>query len=421
MNPIHATLVYVLWGIITFFFMVAFLTFLKNRREFYQDPVFSDDELPSVSIIVPAFNEGGKIRETIESLIAIDYPKNLLEVIIVNDGSKDKTGAVIEEYANRGDVLYIKNIKNLGKSESLNKGIEKARGELISCIDADTVPKSDAIKKTIGYFNDPETGAVVIQVRVKNPKRWLEKLIDIEYALGLGFYLKLFSFLNCLYLTPGQFSIYRKKVLLDIGGFDKNNIVEDTEIAYRIQKSGYKIKCCLSTYASTIVPDNLRSLYYQRKRWYSGTIITIFQHKDVFLNRKLGNFGIFFMPVNYGGIILGVLLFLSTIHLIVSSLITNVHNLSLIDFDIFIMVENFIKYSSFDPLTISIFYFLGITPFLMNILASYIGLKSLGKKVSGNIIGFICFLFFFIPYHIFWLICFYFVVSKQKIKWRESM
>lgn len=420
MNPIHAALVYSLWGVITFFFMVAFLTFLKNRKDLYNEPEFlKDKKLPTVSIIVPAFNEEDKIKETIESLIAVDYPKNLLEIIIVNDGSKDRTDEIIEEYARRGEVIYIKNEVNLGKAESLNKGIKEAKSEFVACIDADTILKEDAIKKTIGYFNDKSVGATIVRVKVRNPKNWLERLIDIEYTLGLGFYLKLFSFLNCLYLTPGQFSIYRKKVLLEIGGFDKDNIVEDTEIAYRIQKANYKIKCSLSTYASTIVPNNLRALYYQRKRWYSGTIMTIMQHKDVFFNKNLGNFGLFFMPINYGGIILGVLLFLSTIHLLISSIITNFHNLSLIDFDVFIMVNNFIKHFSFDPLTISIFYFFGITPFLMNMFASYIGITSLGKKVRENILGFISFLFFFIFYNIFWLICFYFVVSKQKIKWRE--
>ena len=421
MNQIHIALVYSLWGVITFYFMVVFLTFIKNRQEFYKDPEIKRKELPKVSIIIPAFNEEKGIKATIDSLLNLDYPKELLEIIVVNDGSKDRTDEIAREYEKRGEIIYIENEKNIGKAASLNKGIERANSEFVACIDADTVVERDALKKTIGYFNDEKVGAVVVRVRVKNPKNLLERIIEIEYNLGLGFYLKLLSFLNCLYLTPGQFSVYRKKVLTEIGGFDKDNIVEDTEIAYRIQKANYKIACCLSTFASTTVPNNLRSLYYQRKRWYSGTIMTVSKHRDVFFNKQLGNFGMFFIPINYGGILLGALLFLSTIYLTFSSVLTYIENISLINFDVISLLENFLRHFSFDPLSISIFYFLGTTPFIMNMIAGYLGLKSLGEKIRENIRGFIAFLFFFIPYNILWIICFYFVVSKKKIKWRESM
>ena len=376
-------------------------------------------KLPKVSIVVPAFNEEKGIKETLESLRKIDYPKKLFEIIVVNDGSKDGTHEIVKPYVERKEIVYIKNEKNIGKAASLNKGIEKASSEFVACIDADTIVDKDVIKKTIGYFNDKKVGAVVVRVKVNKPKNFLEKIIDVEYNLGLGFYLKLLSLMNCLYLTPGQFSIYRKDVLLDVGGFDKNNIVEDTEIAYRIQKKNHKIACCLSTFASTKVPNNIRALYYQRKRWYSGTIQTVSQHRDVFFKRALGNFGMFFIPINYGGIALGAILFLSTIYLFLSSFYSYMQSASLINFDIFSPASNFIQNFSFDPLSISLFYFLGTTPFLMNLIAGYIGFRYIDEKITDNLKGFVAFLFFFIPYNIFWIICFYFVISKNKVKWRE--
>ena len=431
MNPIHATLVYLLWGVITFFFMVCMLTFLKNRKALYSEPgcgrvheskfPMNSKKKPRISIIVPAFNEEEGISATIESLHAIEYPRDLLEIIVVNDGSKDKTGEIAREYAKRGDIVLIDNKKNKGKAAALNEGIKKANGEFIGCIDADTIVSPDAIKKTLGYFNEKNVGAVIVRVRVRDPKNWLERIIEVEYNLGLGFYPKLFSFLDCLYLTPGQFSMYRASVLLELNGFDVNNIVEDTEIAYRIQKAGYKIKCSLSTWAYTIVPDNLRALYFQRKRWYSGTIQTLMQHRDVFFNRRLGNFGVFFIPINYLSTFLGTLLFLSTIHLAVSGTVSTISNFSLIEYDVYTVLSNFFEHSLIDPLSVSIFVFFGVTPFLMNAIACYVGLKSIGERVRDNPFGFVCFLFFFIPYHIFWLISLYFVVFKKEIKWRESM
>ncbi|HIE34257.1 MAG TPA: glycosyltransferase family 2 protein [Candidatus Altiarchaeales archaeon] len=417
MNPIQAALVYSLWGIITYFFMVMTLTFLKNRNSLYDNAFFVDS--PMVSIVVPAFNEEEGIEETIKSLLSIDYEN--LEIIVVNDGSTDRTMEIVEKHAIDSRIVLINNEKNIGKAASLNKGIEKAKGEFVACVDADTTLSKNVIKKTLPYFSNPDVASVVARIKVKRPRNWLERIIDVEYNLGLGFYLKLFSFLNCLYLTPGQFSIYRKKILEEINGFDENSIVEDTEIAYRIQKRNYKIVCCLSAVAYTSVPRNIKTLYYQRKRWYSGTLMTILKHRDVFFNKNLGNFGLFFMPINYGGIILGVMLFLSTLYLMVSSILSYMSNIRLIGYDFSTLTMNFIQNPSIDPLCISIFYFLGISPFIMNVVMNYLGMRSLGENIKENLFGFVCFLFFFIPYHIFWLIALYFVTLKKEVKWRESM
>ena len=420
MNQVHITLVYLLWSMVTFFFMVISILVVRNWNNFYNDPKPLKSE-KKVSIIVPAFNEEETIKGTIESLLNLDYPRELLEIIVVNDGSTDRTGSIAREYANRGDIILIENEKNIGKSSSLNISIENATGDLIACIDADTVVDRDIFRKVSGYFGDERVGAVVVRVRVKEPKNWLEKIIEMEYNMGLGFYLKVLSFLNCLYLTPGQFSIYRRSILRELNGFDENNIVEDTEIAYRIQKAHYKIACCLSTYAYTKVPNNIRSFYYQRRRWYSGTIQTIIQHRDVFFRSDLGNFGVFFMPINYGAIIVGVMLFISTIYLLLSMIYNFIMYYSLIDFDFMSSIMLFLKNPEFDPLTISIFYFLGICPFIMNALINFFALRRMGENIRELLFGFICFLFFFIPYNILWISSLYFVVSNKEIKWRESI
>ena len=108
-------------------------------------------------------------------------------------------------------------------------------------MDADTIVEPDAIKKSLPYFNEGDVGAVTVSVEVNRPKSFLHKIIDLEFILGLSLFLKVFSFFNCIFVTPGPFSIYRKDVLDKIGGFDVNNIVEDFEIVFRIRKAGYKI------------------------------------------------------------------------------------------------------------------------------------------------------------------------------------
>ena len=407
-----------LWGLVTFFFMVVTLSVIKYWGEFYRDPEGSTKGR-KVSVVVPAYNEEKGIRDTIDSLLALEYPKELLEIIVVNDGSSDKTAGIAGEYAKDGRIILINNRENIGKSASLNEGIQSASGDLVACLDADTIVERDILEKTTPYFEDPKNSAVVVRVKVRKPENWLEKIIAMEYNMGLGFYLKLLSFLNCLYLTPGQFSIYRKSVLLELKGFDVGNIVEDTEIAYRMQKAGHRIACCLSAHAYTRVPDNLRSFYHQRKRWYAGTLQTVIQHRDVFFNRDLGNFGVFYMPINYASAFIGLLLFLSTIWLMLTAVYDFITYYSLIGFDVTVGIRETLAHPEFDPLAVSFLYILGLTPFLMNAAMNYFAMRRMGEDVKETLFGFVFFLFFFIPYNILWMVSLYFVFSNRKVKWRS--
>lgn len=419
MNPIHMGLVYVVWFCITFFFIVSAITFLKNRKTMYDLPS-ELKELPGVTVIIPAFNEEKSIAETIDSALQLDYPRELLEVIVVNDGSKDNTGGIAKEYEVKGLVKYLENNPNKGKSESLNMGFRAAKFDFIATVDADTMIEPGSLRNALTHFTDDNVCSVISRIKVRNPSNWLQKIIYVEYTMGLGFFPKIFSWLDSLYLTPGQFSLYRKQPVLDVGGFDSDNIVEDMEIAWRLKKKGYKIDCCVQSQASTIVPDNLKDLYYQRKRWFTGTLQTLIQHRDVFFNHKMGNFGVFFTPFNYGTTFIATLLFLSTIHMGATSVYHYLLNFNLIDFDLMPLLTSMTA-SRFDVLTIGFLYLMGITPMLMNITAMLLGMRYMGENVRDNLFGFIAFLFFFIPYHICWIMSAYFVATGAKVKWRASM
>jgi cellulose synthase/poly-beta-1,6-N-acetylglucosamine synthase-like glycosyltransferase len=417
MNPVYTLLVYVVWYLSTFFVVLHLLLILKNRDKIYDEmgEKIKEDSMPRVSVIIPAYNEGKTIGKTISSLLSVDYPKELLEVIVINDGSEDNTEEVVENYANEGKVIFINNKKNKGKAICLNEGIKKARGELIACMDADSIVKGDIIKKTITYFQkDEKTAAVTVRVGVINPKNILQKIIDIEYAIGLSLSLKVLSFLNSIHVTPGPFSIYRRDVLLKLNGFDEKSITEDLEIAYRIQKLGYNISCCLSTSVSTIVPADLKSLYKQRRRWYSGALLTLWKHKNLIFNKKVGFFGLFFLPFNYGLITLGLSLFLFSIYLTLSNIIKFFSHLRLTNYDI---LSNIIV-GGIDPLMISIFYFFAFLSILATFLLSYVSFKIIKKKIRKNLIGFFGFVLFFFAYQVFWLGSFYNVIFKRRVKWR---
>jgi len=408
----YALLVHVVWLLSTYFIIVFLLTLLKNRNQLYDSPALDHSkELPKVSIIMSAYNEEETISDSIDSLNAIDYPKDKYEVIIVNDGSKDRTREVVLGYADQSNIIFIDNAKNKGKAACLNQGLEIAKGNYVACVDADSMVSKDILKKTIPYFQDRNMGSVTVSVQVKHTNNFLQRVIQIEYMLGLSLFLKIFSSFNCVHVTPGPFSIYRKSLLDKIGYFDVDNITEDLEIAYRIHKSGYKIANCMDTYVRTIIPENLMSLYRQRKRWYSGALMTFWQHKDIMLRKKAGLFG-FFVPFNYSLIFLGLGLFVFSLYLLASSVIRNISLYSFTNYNFF---SNILW--GFDPLRTSILSIFVLSSIVTTVILISFGIKVIRnnsrKKVS---IYFGYFLLFFM-YQFFWLTSFFLVLFRRKVRW----
>ncbi|MBI2651363.1 glycosyltransferase family 2 protein [Candidatus Woesearchaeota archaeon] len=419
MNLAYTLLVYVVWFLSTYFIVVFLLALFKNKKLLYNSINNIDNadtktaKLPKVSIILPAYNEESEIENSIVSLTSIDYPKELLEVIVVNDGSTDKTTEIVKKYADGKKIILIDNEKNKGKAACLNQGILLANGEYIACMDADSVVPKGILKKTLPYFKNAKIGAVTVSVEVTNPKNFLQRIIQIEYNLGLSLFLKVFSFFDCIHVTPGPFSIYRKTLLDKIKGFDEKNITEDLEIAYRIHKSGYKIGNCMDTSVRTVTPNNLKGLYRQRRRWYSGALLTLWQHKDILFKRKAGIFG-YFIPFNYALITLGLGLFLLSLYLTLSNIINHIFLYSLTNFNFF---SNW-SFEDFDFLAVSIFLFFGLSGILSMILLLIFGLNSLKNSPKKRFSMFFGYFVLFFLYQFFWLSSFFLVIFRRQVKWR---
>jgi len=412
MNLGYAILVHIVWFLSTYFIIVFLLSLFSNRNKLYESPNLNKEEkLPKVTVIVSAYNEESKIADTIDSLKKVDYPKELYEIIIVNDGSKDKTRDIVSKYADGKNVIFIDNVKNKGKAACLNQGISTAKGKFIVCMDADSVVPKDILNKTLPYFKNEKMGCVTVSVEVKKVNNFLQKIIHLEYILGLSLFLRIFSFFNCIHVTPGPFSIYRKSLLDKIGGFDINNITEDLEIAYRIHKSGYKIANCMNTSVRTITPHNFKSLYRQRRRWYSGALMTLWQHKSMLLRKKTGLFG-FFIPYNYSLIAFGLGLFILSIYLSLSNAIKNLSYYSLTNYNFFSNIS-----WEFDFLTISIFFIFGISGILGMIMLVTFGLGATRNSPKRRPVLYLGYIFLFFLYQFFWLSSFFLTFFRRKVKW----
>ena len=265
------------------------LLYLKNKEDLHKYEL--TNKLLSISVLIPAYNEEKNIKETIEAVKNVEYPKELVEIIAINDGSKDKTYEILKSI----EGIKIISKENTGKADSLNQALKIAEGELIAVNDSDSFPEKDAFIKMVDYFSDKDVAAVTSTVLVKNKNSLLEKLQAIEYAM-IAYARKLLEYLDSVFVTPGALSIYRKKALLEIGGFDKKNITEDIEIAWHLLSRLYKIKMSLAARTYTIVPTKFKIWWKQRLRWDIGGFQTLYKYRHTLFNNKYKALGMFVVP-----------------------------------------------------------------------------------------------------------------------------
>jgi len=287
----------------TYFLSLFLLLFFRNRKTLFDYP--KPKKNLSVSFIVPAYNEQSTIADTIKSIFKSDY-KNIIEVIVVNDGSTDNTKQEVEKLLKKHSKLrLINNKKNLGNAaKSQNVGLKYAKGEIIAVVDADSYPAEHAVSRMIGFFNNPEVGAVTCPSRAINRSRFIEKLQAIEYNV-IAFTRKLLDYVDAIYVTPGTLALYRKTALDEIGGFDEKNMTQDIEATWHLTFKGWKRRMCLDTYVSTTVPSKFKGWFIQRKRWNIGGLQCINKYKK-YLFRK-GMLGLFIIPFFIFSTFLGLL------------------------------------------------------------------------------------------------------------------
>jgi len=267
--------------------------YLHKRHENKDSRSDSTGRTPLVTVIVPAYNEERAIGKTVESLLKLSYANK--ELIIVDDGSTDKTLEVARDYA-ENDLVKVVTKPNGGKWDALNTGIKASKGEFIVCIDADTLLDQDAIQHLIKHFMDPRIAAVAGNVKVGNRKGILTKLQALEYVVGINLHRRSEAHLQNVTVVPGPIGAFRASVLKEIGLFEGDTFAEDADITFRILKAGYKTVFEARAFGYTEAPKSMTSLAKQRYRWYRGSLQVLSKHKDMTFNKKYGRTGTFVMP-----------------------------------------------------------------------------------------------------------------------------
>lgn len=275
---LYVVSVILIWFMLVYQFVLTFAGYLYSRESELEKSRLEKmtDELPGLSVVIPAHNEELVIEHTLRSLYASDYPKDKLDVIVMNDASSDRTREILDglvsEFPSLRPIHVPKEEGGKGKAAALNKAIRLAKHPLIAVFDADNQPEPKSLRYLALQFKlDPTLGAVLGKFRTLNRKRnLLTRFINIE---GLTFQWIVqagrWKLLKIATL-PGTNFIVRKEVLDEVGDWDDEALTEDAELSLRILEAGYRIKFVPYAVTWEQEPENLSTWFKQRTRWARG-------------------------------------------------------------------------------------------------------------------------------------------------------
>ncbi len=291
-----------------------------------------------VSVVMAAYNEGKVIAETLRTLLATDY-KGEIEVVVVDDGSRDQTAAEVERVALsvgpacRGQPLHEDKVasdvnvprrgwtpqpvettgcpsgakrgeprvrllhqENHGKARALQRGLAAARHGIIVFIDADTQCQADTLPRLLEPFTDSRIGAVSGHAKVGNLRTFIARCQALEYTCGFNLDRRAYNRWNCITVVPGAISAVRKDAIDEAGGLSLQTLAEDTDLTLSLHRQQQRVVYVPGAIAWTEAPETVRTLARQRSRWAYGTLQCLWKHRDMVFNWNYRALGWFSLP-----------------------------------------------------------------------------------------------------------------------------
>lgn len=290
------------WGMTTIFILgillisgralvIGLLALVEKLRP---APKTHPDFQPPVSVLIPAFNEEEAIVQTVASALGSDYPN--MEIIVVDDGSKDRTLELLNENFAGNPKVRIIHQTNRGKSNALDHALTESSSPIVVTIDADTYIAPDAISKLVRNFYDSRIGAVAGNVKVGNRTRWLTRWQALEYITSQNLEKRAFDLLNCIPVVPGAVGAWRMDAIRAAGGFSTETVAEDTDLTIAIRRAGWRISYDEEAIGWTQAPETAEALVRQRFRWTYGTLQSVWKHRDTLGRKKYGTLGWIALP-----------------------------------------------------------------------------------------------------------------------------
>lgn len=283
MNPLLAVLFQFafLYPIVMSFFWISGGLYYYFRRERKERPRIEPpplDSAPLVSVLIPCFNEGEQVRETISAALAQRYPD--FEVIAINDGSKDDTAEQLNQLAAQHERLRVVHLdRNLGKANAMRMGALAARSEYLVCIDGDALLDEYAVHWMVWHLmSGPRVGAVTGNPRIRNRSTLLGRLQVGEFSSIIGMIKRAQRVYGRLFTVSGVISAFRRTALHRIGYWADDMITEDIDISWRLQMDHWDIRYEPRALCFILMPETLKGLWKQRLRWAQGGVEVMLRH-----------------------------------------------------------------------------------------------------------------------------------------------
>jgi cellulose synthase/poly-beta-1,6-N-acetylglucosamine synthase-like glycosyltransferase len=269
------------WSLYNLPVLAAGVRDLRRNRRKPSGNSFNGRDLPTFSVIVPVKNEEKVVGRLLNALLRLNYPKEKVEIIVVEDGSTDGTVDICKKYEeeSHGVVKLLHKPVSDGKPSALNYGVKHARGEIIGVFDADNIPERNVLMNVCRYYEDSEVAGVQGRTLSTNSEEnMLSKFASYEEAVWCEAYLRGKDVLNLFVHLKGSCMFIRRDVLEKLGGFDEETLSEDMEISARLTEKGYKSRYAPDVRSWQETPSSLKQLFTQRTRWYRGTMEVAFKY-----------------------------------------------------------------------------------------------------------------------------------------------
>jgi cellulose synthase/poly-beta-1,6-N-acetylglucosamine synthase-like glycosyltransferase/spore germination protein YaaH/peptidoglycan/xylan/chitin deacetylase (PgdA/CDA1 family) len=264
-------------------FIGAAAVYDRVHEKIFGKPAEVASYKPKVAVLIPAYNEEKVIERTVRGALNSTYPN--LRVIVIDDGSKDRTLEVARRAfateATRGQVIILTK-RNSGKADALNYGIEHiGDAELFVGIDADTIIAPDAIARLVPHFINPKVGAIAGNAKVGNRVNLWTRWQALEYITSQNFERRALDVLGAVSVVPGAIGAWRVSAVREAGGYHVDTVAEDADLTMALLRNGYRVEYEDMALAYTEAPTNANGLMRQRFRWSFGILQAVYKHRDV--------------------------------------------------------------------------------------------------------------------------------------------
>lgn len=293
-------------------YFLTLAVLLKSRKVKQCHAITSVTYQPTVSILIPALDEERVIGRILRRMTELSYPKDKLQIIVIDDGSSDATGEIARRYSEHYNYITVvqrsRREGRRGKASALNFGMKHAKCEIVLCFDADYYPQKDIVEKLVIAFENPKVGAVQGRVVVLNePKNLVTRIVALERIGGYCIDQEARDMLGLITQFGGTVGGFRRNILESFGGFDESMLAEDTDLTLRLYLNGYKVKYEVNAQCYEEAVESWKSYWRQRKRWSMGHMQCAFKYfpkilksKNLKLSEKIDGLlmlNVYFMPI----------------------------------------------------------------------------------------------------------------------------